>query len=69
MDAEQFLHEALGGNIKPLAWHEIMESYAKHKTKVFCDFIESEIKNMEHYDIYMAAQMQKKYKNLNSKEK
>lgn len=38
MNAEQFLNEALGGNmnistLKPLAWHEIMESYAQHKIK------------------------------------
>ena len=36
MNAEQFLNEALGGNmnistLKPLAWHEIMEQYARHK--------------------------------------
>ena len=33
--AEEFLDEALGGNmnisaLKPLAWHEIMTAYAKH---------------------------------------
>ena len=38
MNAEQFLNEALGGNmnistLKPLAWHEIMASYAQHKIK------------------------------------
>jgi len=36
MNAEQYLNEALGGNmnigtLKPLAWHEIMEGYARHK--------------------------------------
>ena len=36
MNAEQYLNEALGGNmnistLKPLAWHEIMEGYAQHK--------------------------------------
>ena len=36
MDAEQFMDEALGGNknigtLKPLAWHELMEAYARHK--------------------------------------
>jgi hypothetical protein len=36
MNAEQYLTEALGGNmnistLKPLAWHEIMEGYARHK--------------------------------------
>lgn len=38
MNAEQFLNIALGGNmnistLKPLAWHEIMESYAQYKIK------------------------------------
>jgi hypothetical protein len=36
MNAKQYLNVALGGNmnistLKPLAWHEIMESYAQHK--------------------------------------
>jgi len=36
MNAEQYLNEALGGNmnigtLKPLAWHKIMEGYARHK--------------------------------------
>jgi uncharacterized CHY-type Zn-finger protein len=36
MNAEQYLNEALGGNmnistLKLLAWHEIMEGYARHK--------------------------------------
>jgi len=36
MNAEQYLNVALGGNmnistLKPLAWHEIMEGYARHK--------------------------------------
>ena len=36
MNAEKFLNEALGGNmnigtLKPLAWHGIMEQYARHK--------------------------------------
>ncbi len=36
MNAEQYLKEALGGNmniatLKPLAWHKIMEGYAKQK--------------------------------------
>jgi len=36
MNAEQYLNEALGGNmnvctLKPLAWYEIMEGYARHK--------------------------------------
>jgi len=36
MNAEQYLNEALGGNmnigtLKPQAWHEIMEGYARHK--------------------------------------
>jgi len=36
MNAEQYLNEALGGNmnistLKPLAWHEIMEGYARQK--------------------------------------
>ena len=38
MNAEQYLNEALGGNmnistLKPLAWHEIMEGYARQKIK------------------------------------
>jgi len=36
MNAEQYLNVALGGNmnistLKPLAWYEIMEGYARHK--------------------------------------
>ena len=36
MNAEQYLNEALGGNmnigtLKPLAWHGIMEGYARQK--------------------------------------
>ena len=36
MNAEQYLNVALGGNmnigtLKLLAWHEIMEGYARHK--------------------------------------
>jgi hypothetical protein len=36
MNAEEYLNIALGGNmnistLKPLAWHEIMEGYAKQK--------------------------------------
>jgi hypothetical protein len=36
VNAEQYLTEALGGNmnistLKPLAWHEIMDGYARHK--------------------------------------
>jgi len=36
MNAKQYLNETLGGNmniefLKPLAWHEIMEGYARHK--------------------------------------
>jgi uncharacterized CHY-type Zn-finger protein len=36
MNAEQYLNTALDGNInistlKPLAWYEIMEGYARHK--------------------------------------
>ena len=38
MDAEEYLNVALGGNmnistLKPLAWHEIMEGYARHYYK------------------------------------
>ena len=36
MNAEQYLNVALGGNmniitLKPLAWYEIMDGYARHK--------------------------------------
>jgi hypothetical protein len=39
MNAEQYLNLALGGNmnigtLKPLAWHEIMEGYARHKQNI-----------------------------------
>ena len=38
MNAEQYLHEALGGNmnistLKPLAWYEIMDGYANQKMR------------------------------------
>ena len=38
MNAEEYLHIALGGNmnistLKPLAWHEIMEAYAEYRIK------------------------------------
>jgi len=38
MNAEQYLNVALGGNMNistltPLAWHEIMEDYAKYRLK------------------------------------
>ncbi len=38
MNAEEYLKGALGGNmnistLKPLAWHEIMEAYAKYRIK------------------------------------
>ena len=41
MNAEQYLSEALSGNmnistLKPLAWHEIMEDYARHKLAEAC---------------------------------